>query len=97
VGVISPISDYPHHLLLLAPGDVLQSHIAGTLPGRGVFTAWEQAGLFDEVAVIEDGAAQWPGEIDMCPDALYLRMTGKEPEDLFPALLSRTKACGGPV
>jgi hypothetical protein len=29
--VISPISDYPHHLLLLAPGDILQSRIAGTL------------------------------------------------------------------
>ncbi|MBI1865621.1 MAG: hypothetical protein HYR98_07860 [Nitrospirae bacterium] len=24
--------------------------------------------------------------IDLCPDALYLRVTGKNPEDVFPAL-----------
>ena len=29
------------------------------------------------------------GELDMCPDALYLRMTGKKPEDLFPSLRNR--------
>jgi hypothetical protein len=36
-----------------------------------------------------EGAVEWPGGIDMCPDALYLRMTGKQPEDLFPALHNR--------
>ena len=31
----------------------------------------------------------WPGEIDFCPDALYLRMTGQRPEQLFPVLGDR--------
>jgi hypothetical protein len=58
-------------------------------PGRGVFVAWETPGVFDQVRVTSDGAVEWPGEIDMCPDALYLRMTGKRPEEVFPALRSR--------
>ena len=54
--------------------------------GRGVFSTWETPGVFEQVAVTTEGAVEWPGEIDMCPDALYLRMTGKKPEDLFPSL-----------
>ena len=57
--------------------------------GRGVFAAWEQPAVFEQVAVTAEGAVEWPGEIDMCPDALYLRMTGKKPEDLFPSLRNR--------
>jgi len=58
--------------------------------GRGVFTALEEPGIFEQVAATSEGAVVWPGEIDMCPDALYLRMTGKKPEELFPALRKRT-------
>jgi hypothetical protein len=57
--------------------------------GRGVFKTWEQPGIFERVKVTTDGAVEWPGELDMCPDALYLRMTGKKPEDLFPSLKNR--------
>lgn len=59
------------------------------LVGRGVFVAWQQPGVFDKLVVTEFGALEWPGELDLCPDALYLRMTGKKPEDIFPALRSR--------
>jgi hypothetical protein len=57
--------------------------------GRGVFASWEQPGVFEQVAVTSEGAVEWPGELDMCPDALYLRMTGRRPEDLFPTLRNR--------
>jgi hypothetical protein len=57
--------------------------------GRGVFAAWTVPGVFEQVTVTGDGAVEWPGELDMCPDALYLRMTGKKPEDLFPSLWNR--------
>jgi hypothetical protein len=55
----------------------------------GVFAAWQQPGVFDRVSVTAEGAVEWPGQLDMCPDALYLRMTGKRPEDIFPALGNR--------
>ena len=57
--------------------------------GRGVFAAWDQSGMFERVSVTADGALEWPGEIDVCPDAIYLRMTGRQPEDLFPSLKQR--------
>jgi hypothetical protein len=41
---------------------------------------------FSAVRVEDSGGLEWPGEIDMCPDALYLRVTGKAVEDVFPSL-----------
>jgi hypothetical protein len=57
--------------------------------GRGVFEIWLRPGIFEQVEVTEFGAVQWPGEIDLCPDSLYLRMSGKKPADIFPTLQSR--------
>jgi hypothetical protein len=59
------------------------------LVGRGVFVAWEKPDVFDRVAITDDGAVEWPGEIDLCPDALYLQMTGKSVEEVFPSLRGR--------
>lgn len=68
--------------------------VAGTvdlseLVGRGVFAAWRDPESFKRVQVSEHGAVEWPGEIDLCPDALYLRLTAKSPEEMFPALRNR--------
>ncbi len=57
--------------------------------GRGVFAAWNEPGAFEQLAVTAEGALQWPGEIDLCPDALYLKMSGERPEELFPNLQPR--------
>ena len=31
---------------------------------------------------------EWGSDIDICPDAMYLRLTGKSPEEIFPSLRS---------
>lgn len=59
------------------------------IAGRGVFEAWKRNGIFDQVRVSEFGAVEWPGGLDLCADALYLKLTGKQPEELFPALGKR--------
>jgi hypothetical protein len=56
------------------------------LAGRGVFTAWADRQVFESVHIDASGAIAWNQELELCPDALYLRLTGKTPEDLFPAL-----------
>lgn len=56
------------------------------LAGRGVFTAWDDRGVFEAVEITASGALEWPGGIDLCGDALYLRLTGKSPEEVFPRL-----------
>ena len=57
--------------------------------GRGVCAAWNTPGVFEQVAVTDEGAVEWPGGIDFCPDALYLRMTDRRPEEIFPVLGDR--------
>ena len=54
--------------------------------GRGVFAAWLKPGVFEQVALAEAGHPEWPGQIDLCPDALYMKLTGKSPEEVFPTL-----------
>ncbi len=56
------------------------------LVGRGVFKAWEDPAFFQSVQVGAHGEVMWGDQIDLCPDSLYLRLTGKTPEDLFPSL-----------
>jgi hypothetical protein len=53
------------------------------LAGRGVFAAWNSEGVFDAVQLGPHGAVEWPGDLDLCPDALYLRLTGKRSEEVF--------------
>ena len=63
-------------------GTVDLSHLAG----RGVFRAWLQEGVFEQLSISPIGALQWPGDLDLCPDSLYLQMVGKTAAEVFPAL-----------
>ena len=56
--------------------------------GRGVFAAWNDPAFFRSVRLRSHGAIEWGADIDICPDAMYLRLTGKSPEDVYPALKS---------
>ena len=54
--------------------------------GKGVFDLWRDPLNFDQVRIGSSGELVWGDRIDLCPDALYLKVTGKKPEDIFPAL-----------
>jgi hypothetical protein len=56
------------------------------LAGRGVFADWLKPGEFERVNIGDSGDLVWASGVDQCADALYLRVTGRSPEDLFPAL-----------
>jgi hypothetical protein len=53
------------------------------LAGKGVFTVWDDYKVFESARIGEHGEITWNDEIDLCPDALYLRLTGKRPEEVF--------------
>jgi hypothetical protein len=55
------------------------------LVGKGVFTLWRDQRFFEQVQIGSFGELTWSGNIDLCHDNLYLRLTGKKPEDVFPA------------
>jgi hypothetical protein len=67
-----------------AAGEVDLSDLAG----RGVFQAWNDVAFFNSVRLAAHGAIEWGSDIDLCPDAMYLRLTGKTPEEIFPNLRS---------
>ena len=56
------------------------------LAGKGVFALWNDRSGYEDVRVGDRGELRWGDQIDLCPDALFLRLTGKEPEDIFPNL-----------
>ena len=44
----------------------------------GVFEALEHEAFFRQVRVNQElGTIQWPNDVDLCPDVLYSRVTGK--------------------
>ncbi|MBI4179259.1 DUF2442 domain-containing protein [bacterium] len=55
------------------------------LLGKGVFASWRDYHFFDQVQIGSSGELVWGSQIDLCPDSLYLKATGKKPEDIFPA------------
>ncbi len=60
------------------------------LAGKGVFALWNDRSAFEDVRIGEAGELRWGDQIDLCPDAMYLRLTGKKPEDIFPNLTPGT-------
>ena len=60
-------------------GEVDLSDIAG----RGVFSAWSDREFFEAVWLDSYGAITWGADIDLCPDALYMRLTDKSAAEVM--------------
>ena len=56
------------------------------LAGRGVFAAWGDRAVFESVRLNDHGAIVWDDGLELCPDALYLQLTGKTPTAVMPGL-----------
>jgi hypothetical protein len=54
--------------------------------GKGVFALWNDYSKFDQVHIGESGEIAWNEDVDMDSDAMYMKITGKTVEDLFPTL-----------
>ncbi len=50
------------------------------LAGRGVFEAWNDPACFAKVRIAPSGGVAWGEDIELCPDALYMQLTGKSVE-----------------
>ena len=54
------------------------------LAGHGVFVAWNDRAHFGKVHITEHRAIAWDDQIELCPDALYMQLTGMTVEELMP-------------
>lgn len=69
-------------------GEADLSHLAG----KGIFTAWNDPAVFEAVTVGAHGEIRWTEELEFCADSMYLEITGKRAEDLFPNLKASAHA-----
>ena len=65
-------------------GEVDLSHLAGA----GVFEAWNDRACFEAVHITEYDAVAWDEDLELCPNALYLQLTGKSLADVMPRIAS---------
>lgn len=54
--------------------------------GQGVFQIWAEPGVFESVRITQDHTIAWSEDAQLCSDALYLELTGKAVEDIWPKL-----------
>ena len=81
---VKALKDYRLHLTFAdgADGTVDLSDLVG----KGVFALWNDYAAFEDVRIGQGGGLCWGDQIDLCPDSMYLKVTGKQPADIFPNL-----------
>ncbi|MDJ0522814.1 MAG: DUF2442 domain-containing protein [Planctomycetota bacterium] len=52
----------------------------------GVFASLRDPAVFGAVRLGECGQVEWEAGADLCPHALYMRLTGKTADEVFPGL-----------
>lgn len=67
-------------------GEIDLSDVAG----RGVFTAWDDRSYFERVHISEYRSIASDDELELCPDALYMELTGISWEDFNELSSTRT-------
>lgn len=63
-----------------ASGRVDLSHLSDV----PIFSAWHKREFFESVHINDDFAIEWDEMLQLCPDSMYLRVTGKSAEEVFP-------------
>ena len=61
------------------------------LVGKGVFKLWNDYRRFEQVCVGSSGEIAWSDQVDMDSINMYLKITGKKVEDVFPKLREMTE------
>jgi hypothetical protein len=77
---VEKVKALPDYKLWLKFSDGVEGTVdLSGLVGKGVFSVWRDKKKFAAVYVDpESHTAAWPGGIDLCPDNLYMEITGKE-------------------
>ena len=84
---ITAVKALPDYKLLLTYSDGTTGEVElSYLVGKGVFKAWQDYHFFEKVYIANSRRIAWSEEIELCADALYLKITHKQPEDLFSSL-----------
>jgi hypothetical protein len=77
----------PNYRLYLEFSDGAKGQVdLSDLVGKPVFKPWSDPHFFQKVHIGDHREIKWNDEIELCADSVYLKLTGKTPEELFPKL-----------
>jgi hypothetical protein len=77
---VKPLDDYK---LWIKYSDGVEGVVdLSDLAGKGVFALGNDFREFHKVHIGPSGEIAWSEQVDMCPDAIYLKITGKQAEEL---------------
>lgn len=81
---LADIKAFPDCKLWLKFDDGLEGTVdLSHLVGQGVFKIWEDKEIFTAAHIdMESGAIAWAEQVDICPDSLYLQLSGRSLDDL---------------
>lgn len=84
ISSLSPCTNYRLRVVYAngVEGQIDLSHLVG----KGVFKAWNDPNVFESVHIGEHGEIRWNEDIELCADAVYMQLTGKTAEEIFPDL-----------
>lgn len=86
---ITRVEVLEHYRLAISFDDGVQGTVdLHDLVGSGVFALWNDYDAFRNVRIGDSGELVWSDQVDLCPDSLYLQVTGKNAEEVFPGLKS---------
>jgi len=51
--------------------------------GKELFAPWHDREFFQRVHIGQHRQFRWNDDIELCPDAIYMRLTGKTPAEYF--------------
>jgi len=87
--VIRPVSvrALPNYRIHISYSDGAEGPVdLSDLVGRGIFEAWKDPQFFAAVHLGSARQIQWSEEVELDPDSVYLKLTRRTPEELFPRL-----------
>ena len=87
---VKPLKNYRLYVKFSdgAQGEIDLSELAG----KGVFALWNDYSRFEAVSIGSAGELVWSDVVDLDGLGIYLKLTGKKPEDILPKLRERSHA-----
>ena len=85
--MLHPISvkALPKHRIFIRYSDGVEGEIdLSEFATKKLFAAWQDPEFFQKVEVGPYRQIRWSDEIELCPDSLYMRLTGATPEQFLP-------------
>ena len=81
---VTQVRALPNYRISVRYKDGVEGEVdLSTYVGKGVFVPLSSPAFFETVHVSPHGSIAWDEDIELCPDSIYLELTGKKPEDLF--------------